>query len=436
MDLTRPVSSRGIAEAIFRAVRNGELTEGTALPSVRRLADEVGASPGTVALAYRMLREQGVITTAHGKRAEIAARPPVPRASMVVRLPPEVRDLTTTTPDVGLLPRVQDFFSDDLYVPSLYEVGNVAPELHEVMRAHFDADGIGGDLTVTSGALDFLERLLLVRLRPGESVVVEDPMWTSSLSLLRTLGLEPVGVTVDDEGMLPGALAATLERRRCSAVLTTPRAQNPYGSALSARRAAELREVLEAHPELLVMEDDHASLIAGSPAVTLTEGRQNWAVIRSMGKALGPDLRVAVTASDRTSADLVQGRQSIGPGWVSHLLQRIVARLLSSSQAQQLVARADREYALRREALLGELAARGIEGHGRSGLNVAIAVPDEGAVVANLALRGWGVRAGEHYRLASDPFVRVCTSTLTPVESSRFAADLDEVLHSAGSRRD
>lgn len=393
-------------------------------------------SPGTVALAYRILRERGVITTTHGKRAQVATRPPVPRTSMAIRLPNGGRDLTATEPDPALLPRVLEVISEDVYRPTLYGVDSVDSELGAVMRNDFAKDGIRGELTVTSGALDFLERVLTARLRTGETVVVEDPMWTSSLSLLRTLGLETVGVAVDDEGMLPDMLAEALERRHCSALVLTPRAQNPYGSALTRPRAAALRAVLDRHPDLVVIEDDHASFISDAPALTLTEGRRQWAVVRSMGKALGPDLRVAVTASDETTAGLVQGRQLIGPGWVSHFLQRIVARLLESTQTQALISRAATVYTERRDTLLAELASCGITAHGRSGINVAVPVPDEGAVVANLALRGWGVRAGEAYRLASGPFIRVCTSTLTPQDSARLAVDLSDVLSNRSSHRD
>lgn len=393
-------------------------------------------SPGTVALAFRILRERGVITTAHGRRSQVAARPPVPRAGMSIHIPAGVRDLTATEPDVALLPRVQDVVDGRLYRPSLYGVGNIAPELAAEMREQFGADGIEGELTVTSGALDFLERILQGRLRPGDVVIVEDPMWTSSLSLLRTLGLEAVGVAIDDSGMLPSALSAALEGRRCSALLATPRAQNPYGSALTEERARQLRAVLDHHPDVLVLEDDHASLIAGAPAVTLTTGRRHWAVVRSMGKALGPDLRVAVAASDPDSADLVQGRQFIGPGWVSHFLQRLVAALLSDPETQRSVSTAAEIYAERRDALIAELTAHGIVAHGRSGFNVAIPVPDEAAVVSNLVLRGWGVRPGEAYRLGTGPFIRVCSSTLTPAEAAEFATDLDDILHSAVARRD
>ena len=52
---------------IASAVATGQLTAGTKLPTVRRLAADLGLAPNTVARAYRELEADGVIAT-HGRR--------------------------------------------------------------------------------------------------------------------------------------------------------------------------------------------------------------------------------------------------------------------------------------------------------------------------------------------------------------------------------
>ncbi|MCZ0978932.1 GntR family transcriptional regulator [Streptomyces diastatochromogenes] len=52
-------TAKGIAASVERGVSEGGLTPGDALPPVRRLADELGVSPGTVATAYKELRQRG-----------------------------------------------------------------------------------------------------------------------------------------------------------------------------------------------------------------------------------------------------------------------------------------------------------------------------------------------------------------------------------------
>lgn len=185
----------------------------------------------------------------------------------------------------------------------------------------------------------------------------------------------------------------------------------------------------------MVVEDDHASLISGAPSATVTTGRRTWAVIRSMSKAMGPDLRFAVMISDQESADRVQGRLLLGPGWVSHFVQNLVARLLTDTTVLAACAHAEQVYTERRTALLAALSAHGVAAHGRSGLNVLIPVPEESPVTSHLMAQGWAVRSGETFRLRCAPFVRVTTARLPPQEAPRLAEVLAAVLTPAGRRR-
>ena len=288
---------------------------------------------------------------------------------------------------------------------------------------------------VPDRALDGLERVLSAHLRAGDRVAVEDPCYAGVTDLVRTLGLIPVPVGLDDSGPAPGALEEAL-RAGAAACVITPQAQNPYGSALDAERAAELRSVLRRYPDVLLIEDDHARQITErrGASVCETPRSRHWAVVRSVSKALGPDLRLALVAGDATTIDRVEGRRLIGAGWVSHMLQRLVVSLWRDPETTAALAQAAATYSRRRTALLDALAAEGIEAHGRTGLNVWIPVAHEDATVSALLERGWGVLAGERFRIAAPRGIRVTTATLEPVDARRFAADLRAALAPVPSR--
>jgi DNA-binding transcriptional MocR family regulator len=196
------------------------------------------------------------------------------------------------------------------------------------------------------------------------------------------------------------------------AVILTPRAHNPTGAAFTSPRAEQLREVLSTS-DVLVIEDDHAGPIAGAgyfPVGPLVG--EGWVVIRSVSKSLSPDLRLSVVAGDAMTIDRIEGRQSVGAGWVSTILQRSVARLWSDRATTALLQRAERSYAERRAVLIEALARQGVRASGKTGLNVWVPVQSESATVEALLSAGWAIAPGDPFRLRSRPGVRVTISGL------------------------
>jgi len=433
-------SAAGLVAELEAGLAAGRLLPGQRLPSVRRLAAEAGISPATVAAGLAELRRRGVVLTEPRRGTRIGDGPPIgsPRAPMPV--PPGARDLSRGNPDPALLPDLgralgRALGSAELPV-RLYGEAPELGELIEIARAQLDGDGVpDGGLCILSGAMDAIERVLQANLRQGDRVAVEDPGYADLFDLLRAQGLNLEAVPIDRRGMLPGPLEAALARG-VSAVILTPRGQNPTGAAIDAGRAAELRETLARHPGVLVVEDDHLGPIAGHPLHSLLAGRTSWAATRSVAKALGPDLRLAVLAADGRTLARVRGRQQRGPGWVSHLLQRLVVELWRDSEVQLLVERAAATYSERRQGLIDALAGHGIKAEGQSGLNVWVGVPEEVGVMGALLQRGWVVAPGSHYRLVSSaPAIRITTATLEPAEGERLAGELAGVLAPARASR-
>lgn len=406
---------------------------GTPLPAVRALARELGVSPTTVAAAFANLRSRGLVVTRSRSGAYVSWRPPVAGAWAGTLAPEGARDLASGNPDPELLPDLAPVLHQVEPPCQLYGGDPEDPRLLELARAELGEAGIDAEeVVVVSGALDGIERALQARLRPGDVVAVEDPGFAGLFDLLRALGLALRPVPVDGRGMDPTVLAAAVEEG-VDAVVVNPRGQNPTGASLDAERAAALRQVLDRSPDVLVLEDDHLGPIAGAPRLTLTEGRRRWAAARSLAKSLGPDLRLAVLAGDPHTISRVRGRQAVGPGWVSHLLQRTAATLMVDDDVARLLGRAAETYGERREAFVDALAEHGIGAEAPSGLNIWIPVPDETRVVQALLGEGWAVAPGAPFRLQSEPAIRVTVSTLQEDEAASLAAALARAL-SPGQR--
>jgi DNA-binding transcriptional MocR family regulator len=409
-------SASEIVASVESSIAAGRLAAGESLPSVRRLADALDVSPTTVAAALAELRRRGVVVSRPRSGTRVAERPPLRPARPAWAVPEGARDLVTGSPDTALLPSLDGALHATAAPHRNYGGEPMLPELAAVAGAALVADGVpAGRLCVVNGALDGIERVLAAHLSPGDVVAVEDPGWPGVHDLARALGLRLEGVAVDARGMRPRALAAALAAG-ARAVVLTPRGHNPLGAALDAERAAELRSVLS--DSVLVVEDDHLGPVAGTPWHTLVDpGRERWAAVRSVSKWLGPDLRLAVLAGDETTLARVEGRQSLGPGWVSGIVQRLVARLWSDDEVMAVVARASSVYAERRAALASLLGLPVPP----SGINLWVPVDDEDFALGALRSEGWAVAAGRPYRLTGGAAIRITTATVGVDEAPALA---------------
>jgi DNA-binding transcriptional MocR family regulator len=426
--LTGADSAVKLAARIEALVRQGRIPPESLLPAVRTVAKGLNISPGTAAAAYKTLRAQGVVTTDRRRGTRVLPRPSH-REFTDTPAPPGALDLQIADPDPAFLPDLKKIFATIRPKSDRYGGNHLDTDLAARMRRSFEADGIdGSNLVVLSGAIAAIHRALRACCGPGDRVAVEDPGFNEHHASVRAHAMIPVAVAIDDEGMLPEALAAAL-RGGARAVVLCPRFQSPTGSALSKARAAALKAVLLEHPDVAVLLDDYGSLLADTPYHDcLGKGRARFLVVRSFNKTIAPDLRVAVAAADPETCDRLRREQWLSDGWVSGYLQRAAAAALASRSALATLGKARKTYSARRAALLNALADRGIPARGATGLNVWIPVAGEADVVRGLLDRGFCVRAGARYRLQSAPAIRVTTTELEPGQATRLADALRGVL--------
>jgi DNA-binding transcriptional MocR family regulator len=424
------MGQRGRAQAIAldfeRRIDAGALGAGERLPAVRALAAELGVDPGTAAAAYRMLRDRGLVIS-DGRRGTRVAAQLEPRPSRAGRVPPGIRDLASGIVDPVLVPavgRALERVAARAPDVTRYEENAKLDALVAFASAEFGRAGVDATaLSFVGGTLDGLERVLQAHLRPGDRVGVEDPAFPRLLDLLQALNLRAVPIAIDDEGLDPDQLDRALTRG-LDALLVTPHGQNPFGASLSGERASALRSVIGTR-DLLLVEDAHGWEVGHRPS-TLTGGQRRWAVIRSLSRLLGSDVRVAFVAGDPQTVARVEARQAVTTSWVSRLLQEVVAEMLAGPDVRGELRRASAETNTRRGGLLAALERRGVRAHGRSGLHAWIPVREEGFAVGRLLDAGYAVRAGERFRLRTPPAVRVTTAQLLAEEVEPLAGALAE----------
>ncbi|GAA3021449.1 aminotransferase class I/II-fold pyridoxal phosphate-dependent enzyme [Microbacterium dextranolyticum] len=429
-------SAIDIADSIRTHVERGTLAAGAALPPVRTLAEDLGVNRNTVVAAYRVLTQAGIVEARGRAGTRVAARLPVAQEGFAHGT--VLRDIGTGNPDAARIPDLTPALRSVVGRPVLYGEPVIDPEL-ERWATTWMREAAGDDrplrLTITGGASDAIERLLAQTLTRDDAVALEDPCFLASLNTVRLGGYRPIPVPVDAEGMTVEGLQTALDAG-ARAVLLTPRAQNPTGASLTATRAAELRAVLEHHPYVLVIEDDHFSLLSGAPFHSVIgPGHRRWALLRSVSKFLGPDMCLAVVASDPDTAERLARRLNPGATWVSHLLQRLTLALLTDPGAAQTIRAAATHYAERNAAAAAAFTRHGVPTSAGDGLSLWVPLPVPArAVTEHLMRRGWLARPGDEFVLADTSAarrLRLTVHDLADAELERLATDLAAAVDAA-----
>lgn len=431
-------SATDIADSVREQVERGELAPGALLPPVRALADELAVNRNTVVAAYRLLTQAGIVEARGRAGTRIAERTPVAQEGFARGT--VLRDLGTGNPDAARIPDPSRALGRIVGRPVLYGEPVIDRDL-EAWATDWMRDAVGDDralrLTITGGASDAIERLLAQTLTRDDAVALEDPCFLASLNTVRIGGYRPIPVPVDGEGMTVDGLRAALDAG-ARAVLLTPRAQNPTGASLSAHRAAALRAVLADHPYVLVIEDDHFSLLSSRPFHSVIgPDHRRWALIRSVSKFLGPDMCLAVVASDPDTAERLARRLNPGATWVSHLLQRLAHELLTDPATSAAVTGAAAHYASRNSAAAAAFTTRGVPVTPGDGLSLWVPLPVTARSASEqLMRRGWLARPGDEFVLddeAAARHLRLTVHDLTDAELARLASDLADAVGAAST---
>eukprot|EP01127_Copromyxa_protea_P016365 TRINITY_DN4843_c0_g1_i1.p1 TRINITY_DN4843_c0_g1~~TRINITY_DN4843_c0_g1_i1.p1 ORF type:complete len:394 (-),score=92.23 TRINITY_DN4843_c0_g1_i1:12-1193(-) len=193
---------------------------------------------------------------------------------------------------------------------------------------------------VSNGSQDALFKAFDVLLEPNhDSLIVENPTYSGALAALLPLGLNLVGIPVDENGMVVDELEKVLEnwdtkypgKRRPRVIYTIPTGQNPSGATLSASRREQLYKVASKYNLLILEDDPYWDLrFGGDDLKSLismdTEGR----VLRfdSFSKICSSGLRLGYATGPAPLIEKIQLHQQVSALHPSGISQMMLAKLL------------------------------------------------------------------------------------------------------------
>src|SRR3954451_21582730 len=161
-------------------------------------------------------------------------------------------------------------------------------------------DCIADDILIVSGSLQALDLVNHTLLARGDTVLIEQDSYQGSLNRLTRLGVNMVGIPLDEDGMRMDALEAALQdlKRRTiqpKYIYTIPTVQNPTGTIMPESRRRELLKLSQQYGVPVFEDDCYADLIWDGkrpPAIYAMSEHGGVIHIGSFSKSIAPALRV------------------------------------------------------------------------------------------------------------------------------------------------
>ncbi|QTD44918.1 PLP-dependent aminotransferase family protein [Ottowia testudinis] len=383
----RTLSSQ-LAERFAERIRDRLLAPGTRLPSVRQCAAQHEVSPSTVVAAYDQLLAQGLVDARRHRGFYVrdwARKPPSALAgsaraaidSAASTDPAEARrrnapisaatlmrgmfhsDSRRPQPGMGVLP--PDWLDNDFMASALrrttagkglhdatvrYGDPQGDAELRRVLAERLASQGIGAapaQIITTIGATQALDIVSRTLLKPGDTVMVEDPGWSVEFARLGALGMRMLPVPRGADGPDLAVMARYCEAHAGSTeaprlFVSVSVLHNPTGYSLSPASAHRLLQLAQRH-DFHIVEDDTYHHLAPEHATRLAQldGLQRTVYVSGFAKILAPAWRVGFLAAP--------------PGLVEPLLDtKLLATLTTPSLLERALAQCIEQGQLRRHA--------------------------------------------------------------------------------------
>ncbi len=173
------------------------------------------------------------------------------------------------------------------------------------------------EITVSSGAKDFLFNLAMVLLNPGDEVIIPSPYWVSYPDQVEIAGGKPVIVeTREEDGfcLKAGALREKITDRTKALILNSP--SNPTGGAYDIKNLEEIAEVILEKDILVITDEIYERLVYDgykhtSIASLSNEIKKNSIVVNGVSKTYSmTGWRIGYAAGDEKIMSAIGKLQS------------------------------------------------------------------------------------------------------------------------------
>ena len=171
-------------------------------------------------------------------------------------------------------------------------------------------------MSLMNGSMQAVTLVAEALTQPGDTVICEELTYVGTITAYDTLGIEMVGIPVDEDGMrvelLEAKIAELGEARKPKFIYALTTYQNPTGTSMSTARRKRLLEIAEAH-DIPVVEDNCYGDVhydgEKPPALFALSDYDKVIYICSLSKILAPGVRLGYLTAQQPMFDKILARR-------------------------------------------------------------------------------------------------------------------------------
>lgn len=316
-----------IAQYIKDKISYGEWPVGTLLPPQRQLAKVFEVNRSTISTALEELTADGLLEGRIGQGTKVinnswsmlASNSPPDWNSYLqkgIHHPnyPIIQEINRSEFKENIIRLGTGELSPELFPKAMLEkilqelshslppLGYLEPKgllpLRQEISLYLKEKGINvspSSILITSGALQALQLIGMGLLNPGSTVLLEKPSYLYSLQIFQSLGMNLLGIPLDQEGIQAKMLGGAKRGGRSILLYTIPSFHNPTGIVMSQSRREELLAVCEKERIPIIEDDVYRELWLDSPSPEPLKSLDQKGLVLYLGslsKTLSPGLRV------------------------------------------------------------------------------------------------------------------------------------------------
>jgi DNA-binding transcriptional MocR family regulator len=428
-----------IADIIASDLRQGRLSAGDRLPPQRKLASRLAIDFTTVARGYSEAQKRGLVESRVGQgtfvlapvAAKREARAPSQRRAEIVdlsmNLPPE-------PDDPALIERMRAGLEEvgrDLVSLLRYQGFGGSPADKDAASAWLGRRALvptQDRIFVTPGAHPALLAIFGVLAKPGDVILSEAITYPGARSIAAQLGLNLVGLPLDDEGVDPDAFADACVRLAPKGLYLNPTLQNPTTLTVPEHRRAKIAGIARRYKIPIIEDDAYGFIPVHGPAPFAAIAPDITWHVAGLAKCIGAGLRAAyVVAPDMRSGWPFAAAVRSATVMASPLTLALVTRWIEDGTADAIL-RFIRSETAARQSLAKEILPAGSFKADPLSFNLWVPLPQgwtRSAFIGHMRTTGVGVVASDAFTVQGTPpeAVRVCLGGPTTRPAIRHALE-------------